>query len=232
MKRTSLSRQAGTRSKLRRQRNFLIVTLIACLSLVAWLIFGTSNPEQDFTSQNNSIQKNIQAQDQIHSLRMDELRQNESYLQGQVQDFKQQADKAKTDARKLRQQVQFLANHTQVIPITQNDTLEKLAACDSLQQQVSELIATEQYKDSIVNMQVMVYEDLIVAKDSTITAWNEDYSCLRLQTDTLLLINEKLNSEYNKTLRTNRRTKRWSRFTGGLVLMLASGFTIRELYRR
>jgi quinolinate synthase len=128
--------------------------------------------------------------------------------------------------------MQFLTFRTQVNPITKSDTLQKLADCDSLQQQVSELISTEQYNDSIVNMQVIVYEDLITAKDSTITAWSEDYNCLRMQTDTLMQINEKLNAAYKKTVRQANRAKRWSKLTGGLALLLTAGFTVRELYRR
>lgn len=232
MKRTSLSRQAGTRTRLRKQRNILIVALIASLSLIAWLIFGNSNPEQDFTPQNNAIQNSIQAHDEFHNSRMEELQQNEANLQKQVLSFKEEAHKALDNASSLREQVRILANRTQVNPITQSDTIQKLISCDSLQDQVSELISAEQYKDSIVNKQVMVYEDLITAKDSTISVWCEDYTCLRAQTDTLLQLNEKLNAAYNKTVRQIRRAKRWNRITSGLALVLGAGFTIRELYRR
>jgi cell division protein FtsB len=232
MKRTSLSRQAGTRTRLRKQRNILIVALLASLALIAWLIFGNTNPVQDFTPMNTSIQKNIQSGDQIRTARMEQLQQHETYLQEKVKDFKEQSNKAQADARYLRQQMQFLTFRTQVNPITKSDTLQKLADCDSLQQQVSELISTEQYNDSIVNMQVIVYEDLITAKDSTITAWSEDYNCLRMQTDTLMQINEKLNAAYKKTVRQANRAKRWSKLTGGLALLLTAGFTVRELYRR
>lgn len=232
MKRTSLSRQAGTRTRLRKQRNILFVALVVSLALIAWLIIGNSNPEQDFTPQNNSIQKSILTGDQIHSSRIEQLQQKENYLQAQVQDFKEQSNKAQTDARYLRQKIQLLTFRTSVNPITQSDTLQKLADCDSLQEQVSELLSTEQYKDSIVNMQVIVYEDLITAKDSTITAWSEDYNCLRMQTDTLMELNENLNAAYKKTVRQANRAKRWSKVTGGLALLLTAGFTVRKLYRR
>lgn len=232
MKRTSLSRQAGTRTRLRKQRNILIVALFVSLSLIAWLIFRNSNTEQDFTPQNNSIQNSIQAHDEFHNSRMEQLQQNETYLQEKVQDFKEQSNKAQTDARYLRQQIQSLTFRTRVNPITQSDTIQKLISCDSLQEQVSELIYAEQYKDSIVNGQVMVYEDLITSKDSTISALSEDYTRLRAQTDTLLQLNEKLNTAYNKTVRQIRRAKRWNRITNGLALVLGAGFTIRELYRR
>jgi cell division protein FtsB len=232
MKRISLSRQAGTRTRLRKQRNILFVALVASLALIAWLIFGNTNPVQNFTPMNTSIQKNIQSGNQIHTARMEQLQQHENYLQEKVQDFKEQSNKAQADARYLRQQIQFLTFRTQLNPIRKSDTLQKLADCESLQEQVSELISTEQYKDSIVNMQVSVYEDLITAKDSTITTWSEDYRCLRMQTDTLMQLNKNLNAAYKKTVRQANRAKRWNKITGGLALLVTAGFTATQLYRR
>lgn len=232
-RRNSLSRKAGTRRRSSMKRNLLIGAAVIFLALITWLVVHfTAQPEPELIPLNTSIKRSIREKDKIHATRMEQLQQSEQYLQAQVQDFKMQALSAQSDVQQLRQRVKYWTNRTLIIPVTQTDTLQKLKSCDSLQQQVSELITADEYKDSIVNMQVIVYEDLLTAKDSTISAFGEDYICLRLQTDTLLQLNVDLTKEYNKTVRQIRRAKRWNKVKGGIAIMLTAGFAATELYRR
>jgi len=210
---------------------FLLLTLLVSVIIGAHLLFKPitdAPPPID----NYGVSQNIISNETLHQKTLIAFANKNKNLQAQLQQTKVQVSKANLRVKKLQQQAKVFIATTNMDSLSVADTSPQLALCDSLQQNVLDLISTSNYKDSIVGEQVMVYENLLSSQDSTIKTLQDEYNCLQSQTDTLINCNQQITQLLKTSARKTKIAKVEHRFITGTLTLLVSVFALSQFSNR
>jgi hypothetical protein len=166
-----------------------------------------------------------------HKVELNKLKKNNDFLLAKIKQSKKQVQSIQKHSNYLQQSLQqSLQTLSSQQPLLNNeDTSSYVVQCDSLQNQINEFISIENNKDSIVNEQFLIYEELIVAKDSTIQCFESDYAQLQTFNDTLKKVNNTLLLENKKVSKKYARIKNRNRIFYGTAFIIAGLFTANQL---
>ena len=201
-----------------------ILLLLAFASLIAvgtHLLLKPSNemPQTHSVQDMKAVAYNLSKLDVTHSTELTKLKANNDFLVAKIQ-------QTKTQARNAQEQIGFLRKELLRLPqkqtlTTKVDTNNYVAACDSLQQELTWYIDANSHKDSVVNKQLGFYELLVNAKDSTIVCLESDYESMKANSDNLLKLSQVLANENKHMQKLCLRSQRKNRFITGSAFLLA-----------
>lgn len=173
------------------------------------------------------IQKQVSAVTATYQAKIDSLGQISKQLQSSLQTTQFALDKAKRNNATLQTQVYDLLDRTASQPV---DTF-KILDCDTLQAKIKDLIASDNEKDSLYQVQTDNLQDQIRNKDSTIAVQQGEYQELKAtftrtlqQQDELISMNKHLeksvrHQKFKGTLKTIGLT---------IVAVLATHYLIHQ----
>jgi hypothetical protein len=211
-------------------------TLLLILAFALSIVLGTYlwfSPSKEIPI-SHSIQdvkivaNHLNQLEATHQTKLEKLQANNDFLLTKIKQSKIQVLTSKNKVAYLRKELQQL-NQQQILN-TQVDTSQFVIRCDSLQTMLDNFINVSSFSDSIVNEQILQYEDLITTKDSMINCIENDYHALKINCDTLLKIQSNLLNENKQIYKKLTRTKRMNRFLKGSAFVVAGLITATQLF--
>lgn len=214
-------------------------TILLLLSFAMLIVIGTHllfKPMKEIqpSASAQTIQQVDQKMNQLntsHKVELNKLKKNNDFLLAKIKQSKKQVQSIQKHSNYLQQSLQqSLQSLSSQQPLLNNeDTSSYVVQCDSLQNQINDFISIENNKDSIVNEQFLIYEELIIAKDSTIQCFESDYAQLQTFNDTLNKVNNTLLLENRKVSKKYARIKNRNRIFYGTAFIIAGIFTANQL---
>jgi predicted RNase H-like nuclease (RuvC/YqgF family) len=148
--------------------------------------------------------------------------QKNSYLQSQIEKTDSTMTASRQKEKSLQAKIQQLFSKSKIL----KDTSEVISNCDSVKDNVSQLISETNIRDSLCDTEISELKTLIQNKDSAIAVCEKSFSLLRQVTDSSFAFQNKLNNELKLADKKIRRGNIKSKFLSAGVMILSAATTI------